>query len=367
MKKKYLIILICSIIAVIGIIAFVIVKSGAFSKEIEFSEDIFASKDSTQVTQVMIADMNGNAVLLQRGEGGWKLSDGTPVNTKMVEQLLSTMTKLRVESVITGKKVQTMERVMATGAIKVEVYERIPKFTLFKHPFFVKERLAKTYYIGPETEAHIGNYALYEGLNDRLCIINVPDMRGIVSPRFSPRKQDWISHDFVNISPKDIQSVYIQDYMNPDESYTIRQADRLHYDVYDSHNNKLPIYDTTKVQFILSEFRDKKWNSTVNQLPEEQKEHIYKDNLFKVVTVTDTHGKNTKISCYFMDDEYEYYDENNDKLTDIEHLYNQDVFYATLNNDKKNLYVLQYFGFGRIVQTPLSYIRHTSQTSTATE
>ena len=364
MKKKYIIILICSIVAILGIIAFVIIKNGTFSKEITFSEDIFACKDSTQVTKIMIADMNGNAVLIQRGEKGWKLSDGTPVNTKMVEQLMSTMTKLRVESVITGKKAQTMEKVMATSAIKVEVYENLPKFTLFNHPFFVKERLAQTYYIGPETEAHIGNYALFEGLNDKLCIINIPDMRGIVSPRFSPRKQDWISHDFISISPKDIQSIAIQDYLNPEQSYTIRQADRLHYDVYDNHNNKLPIYDTTKIQFMLAEFRDKKWNSMVNQLPPEQKEHIFKDNLFKVVTITDIKGKSTKISCYFMDDEYDYYDENNDKLTDIEHLYNQDVFYAILNNDKKNLYVLQYFGFGRIVQTPLSYIQHPSQRTT---
>ena len=54
--------------------------------------------------------------------------------------------------------------------------------------------------------------------------------------------------------------------------------------------------------------------------------------------------------------EFDYFDENGDKLTDIEHLYNQDRFYATVNDDKSKLYILQYFVFGRLVQTTLTQL-----------
>ena len=57
----------------------------------EYSQKMFASDDSSTVKKVFIADMAGNTVLLQRGEGGWQLDDGTPATNEMVQSMLSLM------------------------------------------------------------------------------------------------------------------------------------------------------------------------------------------------------------------------------------------------------------------------------------
>ena len=79
MKKKTLLILIVSIIALVGLLSFIIYENFSLGtpSKMEYSQKMFASDDSSTVKKVFIADMAGNTVLLQRGgEGGWQLDDG---------------------------------------------------------------------------------------------------------------------------------------------------------------------------------------------------------------------------------------------------------------------------------------------------
>ncbi len=357
MKKKTLIILISSIVASVALLALIIYNNFSWGngEKLEYSQKMFACNDSATVKKVFIADMSGNTVLLKRTDAGWKLEDGTPATPEMVNSLLATLMNLRVDRPVPARQVENMNRVMAASAIKVEVYEDAPTFTLFGHGFFVKEQKVKTIYIGPATQENTGNYAMLEGLEDKPCIIHLPGFRGIVSPRFSALQQDWVSHQMLTTKPTRIQTLEVYDCLHHDQSFVIRKVDDRHYDLYNSQDEKIMQYDTARVFNMLAEFRDKKYQSIATGLEQEQVQHILQNNLFKIITLTDTQGKTIKLNCYFMDDPYEYYDnETGDKLTDIEHLYNQDRFYATLNDDKGKLYILQYFVFGRMVQTELS-------------
>ena len=145
MKKKTLIILIISIVALVGLLSFIIYENFSLGTpgKVEYSQKMFACNDSSTVKKVFVADMAGNTVLLQRGEGGWQLDDGTPATPEMVQSLLATLMNLRVDRPVPAKQVENMNRVMAASAIKVEVYEDAPAFILFGHGFFNKERKVK--------------------------------------------------------------------------------------------------------------------------------------------------------------------------------------------------------------------------------
>ena len=359
MKKNTRIILIVSIIALVGLLSFIIYENFSLGtpQKVEYSQKMFASDDSSTVKKVFIADMAGNTVLLQRGDKGWMLEDSTPATNEMVQSMLATLMNLRVDRPVPAKQVENMNRVMAASAIKVEVYEDAPAFILFGHGFFNKERKVKTIYIGPATQENTGNYAMLEGMEEKPCIIYLPGFRGIVSPRFSALKQDWVSHQLLSTKPTRIQSLNVFNCRNNDESFTIQKVDDRHYALYNSNDVRIAQYDTAKVFNLLAEFRDKKYQSIAIGLDKEQVKNVLENNLFKVITMTDIQGNTLKLNCYFMDEDYDYYDnETGDKLTDIEHLYNQDRFYATLNDNKEKLYILQYFVFGRMVQTELSQL-----------
>ena len=304
MKKKTLIILIANIVAVVALLVFVIYENLSLGKsgKVEYSEKMFASDDSSTVKRIFIADMAGNTVLLQRGEKGWQLEDSTPATPEMVNSLLATLMNLRVDRPVPAKQVQNMNRVMAASAIKVEVYEDAPAFTLFGHPFFVKEQKVKTIYIGPATQENTGNYAMLEGMEEKPCIIYLPGFRGIVSPRFSALKQDWVSHQLLSTKPTRIQTLEVFDCRNNDQSFTIQKVDDRHYDLYNHEGAKVAQYDTARVFNLLAEFRDKKYQSIAIGLDRDAMQNILQNNLFKVITLTDTQGKTIKLNCYFMDD-----------------------------------------------------------------
>lgn len=354
MKKSTLILLICSIVAAVGLVVFLLVKNNVFSSKVEFSQTVFSVADSAQVNKVFIADMAGNSVLLKRGDKGWSMDDGTAISPEMLKSMLATLVNIRADSPVPEHQRENLNRVMATTAIKVEVYENEPKFTLFGHKFFVKERRTKTIYFGPETPDHMGNYAILEGMEDIPCVLKLPGFRGIITPRFSAMKQDWISHQMLSTKPTRIQELNVFDCRNVEESFTVKKADERHYDLYDYNGARVALYDTTKVFNLLAEFRDKKFQSIAFGMEQDKIDHILKNNLFKVITMTDVKGEKVELKCYYMDEEYDYYSESGDHLTDIEHLYNQDRFYAVLNGDTKTLYILQYYVFGRMVQTPFS-------------
>lgn len=362
MKKKTRIILIISIIAFISLLAFIVYNnfSWGVGGELEYSERMFACNDSSKVKKILIADNDGNAVLLQRGgRGGWQLDDGTPASEDIVQSLLSTLMNLRVNRPTSAKEAENKIKVISTAAntVKVEIYEDAPLFYLFGHAFFIKERLVKTFYIGPETQELIGNYAMIEGMMDKVFIIYQPGFRGIIQPKFSPRKQDWVSHQMLTTKPTRIQSLTVINCLNNDESFSIKKVDDRHYDLYDGNDMKIDQYDTTRVFGLLSQFRDKKYQSIATGLDKDQLQRILDENLFRVVTLTDIQGNTIKLNCYFIDKPNNSSpDEADDKLTNIENMYNADCFYATLNDNKDQLYILQYFVFGQIAQTELSQL-----------
>ena len=358
MSKKNIIIIILSGILLLACVFLVLWKSNVIFHKQELTEDIFAVKDSSKVNQIMLADMYGNSVLLRKEKGAWKLDDGTPVASEKISALLGTMMNLRVDHPIARKSIQNINRMMATSAIKVEIYENTPKFRLFGHDFKVEKRKTKTYYMGPATQSNLGNYAILEGMEDIPCVVYLPGFRGFATPRYSTFREDWIAHTLFNTKLTRIQEVTIQDYEKAENSFKVEKIDTRFFKLYDSHNDVVTHYDTTKVIDFLSEFRALNYESTPKEMDAAARDSILQHNLFKIITLKDVNGKITKLSLYKMKDDNQYYDDKGNLIDNVEYLYNKDRFYGVLNDQTEQLYILQYFHFDRVLQ-PLSFFLHT--------
>lgn len=356
-RKKLLIISIAAVVLLLACVGIILWKSNVFSRKIEFGEEVFAIKDSSTVTKVFIADMHNNYVVLSKSGKGWTLEDGTPVIEQKMEELLKTMVNIRVEKPVSEKSRDNINRMMAAGAIKVEIYEKQPLFSLFKIGFFVKERKTKTYYMGPATQANVGNYAILEGMEDQPCIVYLPGFRGFLTPRYSPFSVDWISHKLFETKLTRIQKLTVQDLATPAESFSIEKSGTRFFNLYDSQNQQVQVYDTTKLITMLSEYRNRNFESLVTDISQEKRDSILRYNLFKIITLTDVAGKKTELKLYRMNDDVAALSEVDDKVADIENYYNRDRCFAILNNETSKLYKIQYFHFDRVLQ-PFSYYLH---------
>lgn len=352
--KKNTIYLIVAGILVLASIFVVLQKKNLLRSQDEIGPigAAFAIKDTNNVIKIFMADMLGNKVLLTRTEKGWLVDDTIPALKVNVENLLSTLQNLHIRQTVAETAQDNINKMLSSQSVKVEIYQLAPKFKIFGIPFFVKERLTKTYYMGQATMDNMGNYALLEGM-DEPYVVSIPGFRGFVTPQFSPYATDWYSHTLFQTKLTRIQSLQIIDMENPSESFLIKKEGARFFSMYDYKNAPVVQYDTTKVIDMLSEFRERNYLSISTALTNHEKDSVFKNNLFKIIILTDVDGKKSELRFYrllqlvqeMQDDE---------KIGDPMMAINKDHCYGIFNEDYSKLYKLQYYYFERQLQ-PLSY------------
>ena len=72
-KKTIAIILGC--LLVVGCLILILAKTGVIHGRNQLKSDIFAVKDTNNITKIFIADMNGEYSLLVRHDDGWYVQD----------------------------------------------------------------------------------------------------------------------------------------------------------------------------------------------------------------------------------------------------------------------------------------------------
>lgn len=353
MKKNRLYLIIAGVLVLASIFV-ILQRNNVFSSDDEMGPigSSFAIKDTNLVTKIFMADMRKNKVLLTRTDSGWLVNDSIPALKANVDNLLSTLQNLVIKQTVAKTAQSNINKMLTTKAIKVEVYQIAPKFKIFGIPFFTKERITKTYYMGEATMDNMGNYALVEGMKEPF-VVTIPGFRGFVTPQFSPYALDWYSHTLFQTKLTRIASVQFIDVENPSESFLVKKEGSRFFSVFDMNNQLVTHYDTTRVIDMLSEFRERNYLSISTQLTPEEMESIIKNDLFKIIILTDTDGKKNELKAYRQMNLVQEM-ENDVNIGEPKMVSNLDVFYGTFNGDLTTIYKLQYHYFDRQLQ-PLSY------------
>ena len=353
MKKKTIYIILAAVL-VVGCLFLILAKTGKIGNS-QPTSDIFAVKDTNNITKIFIADMNGEQTLLVRHDDGWYVQDSVKAMPQKVNELLSVIHNVALEQTVAKTAQSNINKMMSVTAVKVEIYQNAPKFKLFGIPFFTKERNVKTYYMGPATMTNVSNYAILDGF-DEPCIVHIPGFRGFLTPYYAFRPVEWYNCDLFSTKITRIQSLMVEDFENPEESYYVEKSGTRFFSLYNVHNELIPDYDTVKLLDMLAEYRDKNYEYFISDMAQGKKDSILRYNHFKTLTLTDVDSNKTTLDMYRKLEPDPYYLDaivgGMERAEDEP--YNRDKFYAVLNGNTKNLVQCQYFHFDRQNQ-PLSY------------
>ncbi len=353
MKKNRFYLIVAGVL-ILASILIVLQQKNVFSSQDEkgFRSSIFAIKDTNKVTKIFMADMRGNKVLLSRTSNGWVVNDSTAALKANVDDLLSTLQNLVIKQTVAKTAQPNIIKMLSTKAIKVDIYQIAPKFKIFGIPFFTKERISKTYYMGEATMDNMGNFAIIEGMKEPF-VVTIPGFRGFVTPQFSPYPNDWFSHTIFQTKLTRIASVQFIDIENPSESFLVKKEGARFFSLFDMNNQQISHYDTTKVIDMLSEFRERNYLSIETSLSPQKKDEIIKNHLFKIIILTDIEGKKTELRFYRLM-QFIQEMENDVAIGEPKLVANRDACYGTSHGNLNTIYKLQYHYFDRQLQ-PLSY------------
>jgi len=341
--KNLVLVAVTVIILIMAVVLVVTRKSGTLDE----SQKEFAVKDTSAITKIFMANSYEQQTLLEREGGTWLVNGKYEIVQDNINDLLDCIYNLTVKDIVAKSARNTINKRMATGATKVEIYYKDNRIKLGKLKLF-KYVNKKVYYIGQATMDNLGTYAIMDG-SSIPCVVYIPGFRGYVNPKYSALEGDWRSHNIVRLKMAKIKQIKCIDFIEPKNSFRIIRSGSRNFDIIQIENNKkLPLYDTLRLLDFLSDFRDLNYESYSIGLTQAEKDTVF-NRKFKEVTIEDVDGKITTISMYYLEDEYDE-DEDNSNDAQMTRLFNRDRFYAIINRNKNELVRCQYFVFDRIVQ-----------------
>ncbi|MDR2410097.1 MAG: hypothetical protein LBE13_18590 [Bacteroidales bacterium] len=343
-KRNNLILIIVSLsILTIALMLIISRRSGT----LDASEKDFAVKDTSAITKIFLANSYEEQTLLERKNGQWIVNEKYDIVQDNIDDLLNCIYNITVKDIVAKSSRNTINKRMASGSTKVEIYYDDYRISLGKLKLF-KYTHKKTYYIGQPTMDNIGNYAIMEG-SSTPCVVYLPGFRGFVSPKYNPAEDAWKSHNIIRLRMSKIKEINSDDFINPANSFRITRSGSRHFDIVQIFSNqRLAQYDTLRLLDFLSDFRNLNYESMATDLSEGKKDTVF-TRKFKEVRIEDTDGNITTITMFYLEDEYVLEEEYSHDI-DFMETYNRDRFYAIINGDKNEIVRCQYFVFDRIVQ-----------------
>ncbi len=309
----------------------------------------FAVEDTASITRIFLADKRNNSVMLERQPNGrWMVNREYLVSKPIMDMFLQTLKRIEVKEPVPASSHNRIISLLAANAVKVEVYQNLPRLTLFGNPLFYREKLGTVYYVGDATPDLTGTYMLREG-SGLPFIIDMPGLRGFVAPRYTPRLIDWRDHTIFSHRLADIREVTLEIPDYADHSYKVVNHGNKRLEVISLLSNQVvERYDTLRMLAFMNSFGNIKFESILNETKDLNIDSIRTSRPFHVITLTDQSGKQHQVKTFRMPATMEYFDDQGNVIP-----WDLDRMYAEIN-EGKDFVLVQFFVFDKIIR-PLGY------------
>jgi hypothetical protein len=348
MRKNKILIIVVIVLAVAAII--LIFQNRRNTLQNKWVE--FAINDTSSVTKIYMADMQGNEVLLQKeSPSHWRLNDSMTARQDGVEMLLGTMLRLAVKAPVPRSSYNNVIKRLASTSVKVEIYQLKYRVNLFKSiKWFPHEKLVRTFYVGSATPDNQGSFMLKEG-SDTPFVVYLPGFRGYISARFTAYVSDWRDHTIFAKRPSEISQITLEFPQEPDQAYKLEKPNANEVILTPAGSNEpLNSFDTTRIIEFFNAFRNIRFEVSFEEITAAYHDSILQQTPLHIITLTDTAGVSRTVATYRRGNLALQEDFDGNLLP-----YDLDRLYALLPEGNE-LVIVQYFVFDPITR-PLKWFR----------
>ena len=304
----------------------------------------FAVADTGSITKIFLADRDNHQVTLQKVKPGrWKVNDKYIAMNEQINTLLFTIKALEVKEPVGKKARENVTKQLAAKSVKIEIYNG--------------EELIKVYYVGGDTQDHLGTYMLLTdeetGENSSIpFVMYIPGFDGFLNTRYMTTEADWRDRLVFDVMPTQIRSVKVEFTETPEASFELSVIGRNNFQLKQLKANTPAPFDTMAVKQYLSYYNNINYEALLNDVYKK----ITIDSIVRTpcaysIEVTDTSGHKTFVKMYHRPAQPDEVDEK----TGEPRKYDIDRLFAFINDDR-DFVLIQYYSFGKLLQ-PVEYFR----------
>lgn len=332
MKAYKKILLATGTFAVLGLVAFLWLKSPEDELEALKADYTFHVEDTASVDKIIISDKTPNSVTLVRRPDGWVTENGNPVRRDAIEILLETIYRMRLKNFVPESARDVVLKRMASAGKEVKIYSG--------------KRLVRHFYVGTETMDEMGTYMMLKDGKNPYAIF-IPGFNGFLSTRFFANEALWLKKTIWGFDNLEISRVTYKNYDEPNNSFVLEVKDGFR--LYNSENAPIAA-DTIKTAIYLAGFRTVEYEGVI--LPQDP---IYKrqDSLKASVpafeiTVWSKNGQWKNLKTYHIKAS----EESSEFYTHMGK-YDPDRLHAFITDDqgRQQFVLVQYYGLAPVLFT----------------
>lgn len=323
--KNALYITIMSVLAVTAV--FLVTRYQKSTLKQELSD--FAVNDTAAIDKIFLSDKDGYKLLLERKSGYvWMVNKSYEARPDAIKTLLETITQIRVKAPVGRSSFNTVIKQLAVKSTKVEIY--------------IKGEPVKTYYVGGTTDDFMGNYMMIEN-SSAPFIMYIPGFEGYLYPRYYAIPELWRSTALYRYKAQDIKSISYKNMTDQKISWELTQVN-AQITLKNFEGKAITQFDTLKAREFLTRFYNVNCEAYVKDIEPERKDSILNSPPKSIFTIVASNGETKEMKCYTKKLMAEVFDMNG-KLMDVD----VDRFYGMLNNNKKDLYLIQNYVFDNLM------------------
>lgn len=294
----------------------------------------FSFKDTASITKIFIADKEGDQSTLIRTKNGWVVNNKYPCRSEAILNLMEVIKHVDIKSPVPKEAQQGVIRVMATRAVKVEIY--------------AGDERVRQYYVGHETQDSEGSYMLLSdpesGKNyEQPYACFIPGFIGYLRPRFIAKENEWRDRLVINYTPPQIKEIKVQHLDYPrDSSFTIELMGTNQFKLKNESGQELA-FDEAKLKQYIIYFQNISYEVLVTNKNKKLQDSLAAQKPFAVISITTTR---------FSTDVYKFYRKQwmgdfNPEIG-VKYDYDPDRLYVRFDGDKEWA-LSQYFVFGKLL------------------
>ena len=321
MKKYIWIVLI--LLAAVSIVALILYDNGEANLR---DETNFAIENPEVIIKIMMKDRAGNEVILEKKQDTWYVNEDHKAFLPSVDLLLNkALNKIRIKGPVPSSMRNNVISAMGSRSIHIQIFD--------------EDKKIRDYYLGTPTPDETGSYLHIEGAKTPY-IAHILGFKGILDPKFSTDENDWLDRSVFDYTAEEIESVSIQNYELPNESFTLSKKDSNYI-----LTPPLPALTISAARSYFALFTFKNYEGFAEYLPQAAKDSIQTSQPFMTVTVKTYEGESKTLNIFRKGSNQNktIYDNNGDLLVK-----DTDRYFATFTGFDR-LVTIQDYVFGKII------------------
>ena len=349
-RNIHLFLLLAALLFLIAVIFFWYSHSASTLRATDSNFSLERSLDIVRI-EMYNSDRSHGVIMEKDEQERWILNAQFFANDLALQQLLSSMNRLRVRQPVSFENRSQVKQMLDERGITVKFFMQSYRIHLGNLRLFPYQRTYQSFVVGEDTPDGLSTYMRKLG-SQMPFKVHIPALESGIANLFEHYEREWRDPVIIDIEKQQITRISVDDINQPGQSYHLVRSNTGRFEFFDFDDATQQLHvvaDSLRLERFLSSFRNVHYETLLDEEQDQLRKKLMFEQPFMEVIVQNREGMEVSILAFAR-----HMPESADE-TGAEVQYDPNRLYIQVNDGEFAL--AQYYVFSRILR-PFSFFEN---------